>query len=381
MVNSEISLDRLKQFGPKAYIHLDRLCHNYSEIQNHAKSCEIMSIVKTNAYGHGAVLISKALAKFGCKWFGVFTYEEGIELRKGGIKQNIFVLSKMNIDSIESAIEFKFSLNLSSWEDFSLLKNYYQKYKVLPKVHIKIDTGMSRLGFDFSDVEKVLDKISSFKELECEGVYSHFSTADEGDLGYAKTQLSRFQSMLDKAKKNEIFFRFIHCSNSGSLLNLPESQFNMFRVGLLLYGALPSKEVPTSLPIKPVMDFKGTIVSLRKVRGNTPVSYGGIWISTKETTIGVIQTGFADGLPRPWYEKGVVGYNGRYYPISGRICMDQFMVDFGDDTVQIGDDVLLWGDDGENKISVEKISDVICSTPYVVFTSLSERVKRIDISE
>jgi alanine racemase len=372
-------MDGLSQTGPKAYIHLDRLNHNFSEIKNRADNCSLMCIVKTDAYGHGGVLVSKTLEGAGCQWFGVFTHEEGIELRNAGVNQNIFVLCKLNKEALEAAVEYKFSLNLSSWEDFGLLEQFYRKNQILPKVHLKIDTGMTRLGFDFKDTESVLEKILEFRPLDCEGIYSHFATADEGELTYAHTQLKRFQSIIQKAEKKGIQFRYIHCSNSGALLTLPKSRFNMLRVGLLLYGVYPSDEVPQTIPVKPVMDFKGIVVELRKIEAGTPVSYGGIWTSKKETHIGVVQAGFADGVPRPWFEKGSVGYNGKQYPVAGRICMDQLTVDFGNDPVIIGDEVLIWGEDEKTRISVEEISKEISSTPYVIFTGLGNRVKKIPV--
>ncbi len=370
----------LTQTGPKAYIHLDRLEHNFSVIQKHAENCSLMCIVKTNAYGHGGVLVSKSLEIAGCEWLGVFTHEEGIELRNAGIDQKIFVLCKLNKEALETAVEFNFSLNLSGWDDFELLETYYKDYRILPKIHLKIDTGMTRLGFNLKDTHAVLDKISNFPALDCEGIYSHFATADEGDLSYAYTQLKRFQSIIQKAENKGIHFRYTHCSNSGALLTLPESQFNMLRVGLLLYGVYPSEEVPQSINVKPVMDFKGTVVEMRKVDAGTPVSYGGVWTSKKDTQIGVVQLGFADGVPRPWFENGTIGYRGKRYPIAGRICMDQMTVDFGDDPVTIGDEVLIWGEDEKNHISIEEISREISSTPYVIFTGLSSRVKRIPVS-
>ena len=372
-------MDGMVQIGPKAYIRVDRLNHNFSVIQNLAEDCSIMCIVKTNAYGHGGVVISQALEKFGCKWFGVFTHEEGIELRNAGINQNIFILSKLNQVAIEAAVEYNFSLNLSSWKDFELLEQFYIKKQILPKVHLKIDTGMTRLGFDFKDTDVVLDKIANFNTLACEGIYSHFATADEGDLRYAHTQLKRFQTIIHKAEQKGINFRYTHCSNSGALLTLPESKFNMLRVGLLLYGVYPSDEVPRFVPVKPVMNFMGTIVEIRKINAGTSVSYGGIWTAEKDTHIGVVQSGFADGVPRPWFENGTVGYRGKRYPIAGRICMDQLTVDFGDDDITIGDDVLFWGEDNGIQISTEEISRDILSTPYVIFTGLSNRVKRVPI--
>ena len=373
-------MDGLVQTGPKAYINVDRLNHNFSLIQNHAENCSIMCIVKANGYGHGGVLVSQALQKAGCKWFGVFTHEEGIELRNAGLNQNIFILCKLNKVALEAAVEYNFSLNLSSWDDFELLEQFYSKKQILPKAHLKIDTGMTRLGFDFKDTDAVLDKIVNFKALDCEGLYSHFSTADEGDLRYAHTQLKRFQTIIHKAEQKGIRFRYTHCSNSGALLTLPESKFNMLRVGLLLYGVYPSDKVPRSIPVKSVMDFKGTVVEIRKIDAGVPVSYGGIWTSKKDTHIGVVQSGFADGVPRPWFENGTVGYRGRRYPLAGRICMDQLTVDFGNDDVAIGDEVLFWGEDHGIQISIEEISKDILSTPYVIFTGLSNRVKRIPVS-
>ena len=377
---TKINMDGLARTGPKAYIHLDRLNHNFSVIQNNAENCSIMCIVKTNAYGHGGVLVSKTLEKAGCKWFGVFTHEEGIELRDAGLDQNIFILCKLNKEALGAAVEYNFSLNLSSWDDFRLLEEYYSNNRILPKVHLKIDTGMTRLGFDFKDTDAVLDKIVNFKPLNCEGIYSHLATADEGDLRYAHTQLKRFQTILYKAEQKGVRFRYTHCSNSGALLTLPGSKFNMLRVGLLLYGVYPSDEAPHSIPVKPVMDYRGTVVELRKVDAGVSVSYGGIWTSKKDTQIGVVQSGFADGVPRPWFEKGTVGYRGKRYPLAGRICMDQLTVDFGNDDITIGEEVLFWGEDHGIQISIEEISKDILSTPYVIFTGLSKRVKRIPVS-
>jgi len=380
MVNEKFDVRSLSQTNPKAYIHLNRLRENYANIKKNAGNCTIMSIVKTNGYGHGGVLVSQILAEEGCNWFGVFTHEEGIELREAGIKQNIFILCKMNLEGIEAAIEHNLILNLSSWIDFQMLEWFYRKNQVLPKVHLKIDTGMTRLGFDLCDTEYVLEKIVTFKELDCQGVYSHFATADEGDLSYAHTQLERFKSILNTATQKGIQFKYKHFSNSGALLSLPDSQFNMLRVGLLLYGVYPSNEVPRTLKVKPVMNFKGTVVEIRKIKAGVPVSYGGVWTAKKETNIGIIQAGFADGVPRPWYENGYVEYNGKQYPIAGRICMDQMTVDFGDDTVAIGNEVNFWGGKTKSNVSIEEIAKSISSTPYVILTGLGSRVSRIPLS-
>jgi alanine racemase len=365
--------------GPKAYIHVDRLQTNFLEIQKQTKMCTIMAIVKTNAYGHGAELVAQSLSKVGCEWFGVFTHQEGIDLRRGGINKNIFILCKISEAAIHAAVHHDFTLNLSGWEDFTHLESYYQNYKKLPKVHLKIDTGMTRLGFKLDESEAVLDKIKSFEPLICNGIYTHFSTADEGNLDYTYSQIKRFQFVINQAENSGHSFQYKHCANSGGVLNIPDLDFNMVRVGLLMYGAYPSDQVSKSISVKPVMNFKGTVVELRKIKSGIPVSYGGIWTSTSDTQIGVVQAGFADGVPRPWNENGMVGLRGKQFPIAGRICMDQLMVDFGNEPIEIGDEVLFWGKEDEHEITVEDISEKIGLTPYVLFTNLSHRVKRIPI--
>jgi len=372
-------MSKLLESEPKAYIHVNRLQNNFLQIQKHSKMCNIMAIVKTNAYGHGAELVAQSLSKVGCEWFGVFTHEEGLVLRRDGIKKNIFILCKINEAAIHAAVHHNFTLNLSGWDDFTRLESYYKKYKDLPNVHLKIDTGMTRLGFNLDESEAVLDKIKSFKPLNCNGIYTHFSTADEGSLDYTHKQIKRFQSVINQAEKSGHSFQYKHCANSGGVLNIPELNFNMVRVGLLLYGAYPSDQVSKSIPVKPVMNFTGTVVDIRKINSGIPVSYGGIWTSSSSTQIGVIQAGFADGVPRPWNENGMVGFRGNQFPIAGRICMDQLMVDFGNEPVEIGDEVLFWGQDDRHEITVEEISRKIGLTPYVLFTNLSQRVKRIPI--
>ena len=176
-------------------------------------------------------------------------------------------------------------------------------------------------------------------------------------------------------------FKFIHCSNSGAVLNLENSYFNMVRVGMLLYGALPSNEVIDNIGIKPVMSFCGSIVNVRKVKKNTPVSYGGVYKTASDTNIAVIQTGFADGFPRPWFEYGYVIYNGQKFKIAGRVCMDQLMIDFGNVVPELGDDVLFFGDNQIGQLPVEIIADQINSTPYVLFTAIGGRTKIIYIDE
>lgn len=363
--------------GPKAIIHLDNLVHNYRQIKKRVGDIPIMTVVKANGYGHGAVAVAQALRDEGVNFFAVFTLEEAQELRDNGIDGNILIFSRMNSEFVESAYDLDLTLILSQKDDIDTLNKFYESTGKKLKVHLKIDTGMTRLGIAYEDTRNVLESIKSSSTLNCEGIYSHFATADEGDPSYAKWQLEQFNNALSIAEEIGIEFKYRHFSNSGAILNLPESNFDMVRVGMLLYGAYPSNEVPQILDLKPVMEYTAPIVTLRKVEKDVYISYGGKYKTDKHSNIGVIQCGFADGLPRPWYTDGYVMYKNKKYKIAGRICMDQLTVDFGTTIPNVGDEVLLMGINDNGAIPAEEISQNIKSTPYVLFTAIGGRTERI----
>ena len=370
-----------KIIGPKAHINLGRCRSNLAAIKKSVGDKRLLCVVKANGYGHGAVQIAKSISKIKNVQFAVFSIDEALELRNAKIKNEILVFSKLQKNNIELAYEGNITLNISSFDDIKHIQSFYLKNKVSPKFHLKFDTGMTRLGFDLNDAKAIYKRLSKSLHPYIEGVYTHFATADEGDLSYAEKQLNDFKTVIEKVENFGIKFKFIHCSNSGAVLNLEESYFNMIRVGMLLYGALPSNEVSDNIGIKPVMSFCGSIVNVRKVKKNTPVSYGGVYKTTSDTNIAVIQTGFADGFPRPWFEGGYVIYAGKKFMIAGRVCMDQLMIDFGNVVPEIGDDVLFFGDNQIGHLPVEIIADKINSTPYVLFTAIGGRTKLIYIDE
>lgn len=363
--------------GPKAYIHLNSLTHNYRIIKQHLDNSPIMAVVKANGYGHGSIECAKKLEKEGCTFFAVFTFQEALELRDAGIKSDILVFSRIQKDILAESVNQNIILNVSGQNDFELLNEFYDVSGKSPTFHLKIDTGMTRLGVSYDYVHEAYDWLMSNLHLKCEGIYSHYATADEGDISYAQWQLNRFNQMLILAEDMGIHFKYRHFSNSGAVLNLPNSKFDIVRVGMLLYGAFPSDEVPIDVDIKPVMEFRGPIVDTRRIKAGTKVSYGGFWESKKDTTIGVIQTGFSDGFPRSWFKAGFVVYKGKNFSIAGRICMDQFMVDFGNEDVNIGDDVLLFGENSNESLHMEEIAQQIQTTPYVLMTGIHGRTERI----
>ena len=364
-----------KTIGPSVVIHINRLIKNYDQIKKKLSRSNLMIVVKANAYGHGGIACANALEKHGCKSFAVFSISEGIQLRDAGITSDILIFSKFNNSYLELAIKHNLILNISNIKDLIDLKAFSKKNKKSPRFHMKFDTGMTRLGLNIDEANEAFKILSKNNELKYEGLYSHFATADEGDLSFAYKQVEKFKDILNKAELFGLQFKTIHFSNSGAVLNIDQKDFNLIRVGMLIYGAYPSNEVPKDIDLQPVMEFKAPIVEVRRVDKGTQISYGGVYKTEKESNIGVVQCGFADGIPRPWYKNGFVGYKGKNYKIAGRICMDQFMVNFEDDVPSQGDEVLIFGSNDYNSISMETIAEEIESTPYVIATGINGRTE------
>ncbi len=368
-------------YKPVAEIHLDRLIRNYRKIQNYVEDALVLPVIKANAYGHGLIRIAKALQGEGVTFFSVFTLGSAIKLRENGISGNILIFSRFTKDLLQLAVEFDITLSIACKDDIQLLIDFFQKTERCPKLHLKVDTGMSRLGIDYDEVQTVLEQLKVHPEIHLEGIYSHFATADEGDPSYAELQLSRFSKVVKLSKQLEFEIKYYHIANSGAVLNLPESFFNLVRVGMLMYGAYPSDETSECIAVEPVMSFKAPIVLVRGVKAGVPVSYGSVYTPDSDSYIGVVQAGFVDGVPRNWFERGYVGYRGKNYNIAGRICMDQFMVNFGNEKPQIGDDVLIFGNDGTNQIPIEDIASDINLTPYVLMSAIGGRTERVYIND
>ena len=367
--------------SPIIQINLGRLIENARLIKERAKDAEVLAVVKANAYGHGAITVSRALEATGIRYLGVFSIDEAIELRKEGIKAKILIFERLTYETIRLAPENSVIINISWFGDLELLKIAMKNRIKLPEFHLKLDTGMSRLGIPYLEATSFINEIKAQLGVEPEGIYSHLSTSDEGDLSFAYEQKHRFDLAIEKIN-NICSPKWIHIANSGGLVNMPDSFYNMVRVGMLLYGANPSSEIIDPIPTQPVMNFKGEIVLVRRVEAGTPVSYGALYRPLSDSYLAVIQVGFADGIPRPWFERGFILFRGKPYRIAGRICMDQFMVDFGELKPPEGEQVLIWGKDGNNSLPVEQISRDIGLSPYAIFTGLGgKRIKRELLNE
>ena len=363
--------------NPKAIVHLDRLDRNYKILSNSVNGKRIMAVVKANAYGHGAIECSKTLEDQGCDFFSVFTVEEAKELRNAGLKSDILILSKLEKESIQAAIDNDLIVNISSIDDLDSIISFLEKNGLSPRFHMKIETGMNRLGFDLSDISFSIGKLLDYKNLNCEGIYTHYATSDEGDLSYAHLQRKRFEQALEIANEMGYTFKYKHISNSGGLLNELSSNTNLLRLGILLYGIYPSKDVEKKYVLEPVLEFKAPIVDYRKTQKGAMVSYGGLYTTKKDTTIGIIQCGFADGFPRPWFEKGYVFYNGKSFKIAGRVCMDQFMVNTNLQKIPVGEEAVILGQMGNQSITAEEMASELGTIPYEILTGLNQRIPRV----
>jgi alanine racemase len=360
-------------------ISLKNLDYNLSVIRNIIKDRKIMGIVKANAYGHGILEISKRLENQNIDYLGVAFIEEALHLRQNGIETPILVLGGIDNEQIDMFLENDITITGSSIEKLEAISTEAKKLNKIAKVHLKIDTGMSRIGVQWNKVEPFLKRAFELPHLNIEGIFSHFVSSSL-NLELTDTQLERFKkvlNILDKYTKRENLI--IHLSNSGGVANdIKSSYFNMIRTGLSLYGYSPIKSFQNKL--KPMMSFE-TKVSFFKVlpKGST-VGYDATYTTKEDTRIVTLPVGYADGYSRSLSNKGKVIIRNKEYPIAGRICMDQCMVDIGSDgEAYNGDDVLLWGNDGKDSIDLWEVSKLADKSIYDMMCSISQRVPRVYI--
>jgi len=350
-----------------AVINVRNYLDNLRFFQTHCAPAKVMPVVKANAYGHGAVQLAKAAQKIGIDYFAVAFLEEAIELRKHGISKDILVFNYIEPDLLHIAMENNITITLYSWEQ--LWK--YTKYVWRPKAHIKIDTGMRRLGVY---PEEAKDFIESARNVgfEVEGAYTHFAVADsldDEDVKFTQQQVEKFANL-------NLDVKIKHLCNSGASVSKIVNCFDYVRVGIASYGLQPSDSV-YSEQLKPVLSWKTTVSHVKTIQPGDSVSYGRTFKAFTEMRIATIPVGYADGYWRHLSNKGYVLIHGEKCPIIGRVCMDQFMVDVTHlEDVKIGDEVILIGKQGDNIITAEEIAKLVGTINYEVTCRISERVPR-----
>lgn len=364
-----------------AVIDLDAICHNIKEVKRViGPDVKVMPVIKADGYGHGAVPIAKALNEIGADAFAVAIIEEGITLRKNGITQPIVILGYTSEYQYSSLIQYEIQPTVFCYEMAESLSKIAAALGQNAKIHIKLDTGMNRIGFKPTrESLEIVKKISKLPNIKIEGIFTHFACADEADKTSAKKQKAEYDKFIGWLSEEEIEIPVKHVSNSASIIDMKDWRMDMVRSGIITYGLYPSEEVSKDvLDLRPAMSLKTHIVYIKEVGPGEGVSYNHTFVTKRNTKIATIPVGYADGYPRALSSKGRVLIRGQYAPIIGRICMDQFMVDVTDiPDVSVMDEVTLVGVDGENRISVEEVANGAGSFNYEFVCGVSKRVPRV----
>jgi alanine racemase len=369
-----------KGYRVKANVNLDAIYRNLTRIKALLpETTKLCAVIKTDGYGHGAVPIAKK-TKGVADWFAVATTEEALELRKAGVKEPILILGFTASDCFESLIVNDIRPTIYEVEDAKALSQVAKKLGKVAKLHIKLDTGMGRLGFwadSEQSVEQILE-ISKLENLEIEGMFTHFAKADELDKTSVNHQLKLFENMAETLKAKGLQIPILHCANSAGIIDSHGRNFNMARAGIIVYGLYPSDEVcKERLELEPALELKSHIVYLKEVEAGRGISYGSTFITDKKMKIATIPVGYGDGYPRLLSNKGSVLIRGQRVPILGRVCMDQFMVDVTNvEGVCRGDEVTLIGKDGNEEILADEIAKLTGTINYEVVCDLGKRIPR-----
>lgn len=364
-----------------AEINLDAMCSNVSQALERMKPAKLMAIIKTDAYGHGAVRSAKALDEIGVYAFGVATPGEALELRRAEIKNPILILGYVFEEYFDRMIENDIDLALFDLNTAKLLNSHAEKLGKKARAHIKADTGMGRIGFQPCDESaEIIKEIAALNNIEIDGMFTHFACADSKDKASVNRQIERFTNFVAKVKSEGVSLPIVHCYNSASIVDFDKPLFDMVRCGIITYGLEPSDEVSkTNIKLQKVMSIKSHVAYVKKVGAGFTVSYGSTYVTDKETEIATIPVGYGDGYPRTLSNKGMVLIGGHFAKIIGRVCMDQFMVDVTGLGVSRGDEVILMGSDGENSITAEEIGDLSGRFNYELVCDINKRVPRVYI--
>ena len=358
-------------------VDLEQLARNLQALRAHVGGRAVMPILKANAYGHGLVPVARRLEQEGVDYLGVAYVEEGILLRRAGIQSPILVLGGILGDQVPLFIEHGLTLTASSVDKIRAIDAVASQLGRRARVHLKLDTGMERIGVHWYSADALCDAALAARHVDVEGVYSHFARSEDEDPAYTATQLSRFRDVLEAWAGRGLQPRYRHIANSGAVLQHPDAWFDMVRPGISLYGVSPGGDLSLPEGVRPALRWVSRVVYFKVVKPGNPVSYGSTWAPERMTRVVTVPVGYGDGYFRAMSDKAQVLIGGRRYPVVGRICMDQLMVDIGDDSAFNGDEVVLLGSQGDAAITAEDLAGWADSIPYEVLTNINTRVPRV----
>ncbi len=385
MIMNESVFNRIQ-----ADIDLDAIRYNIETMKSlNAPDRKTLLVIKADAYGHGAVKIAKEMDDL-ADYFAVAMVPEAIELRRAGIEKPILILGYTDEAEYDMVIENDITVAMYDLERAEALSNRALEKGKKARVHIKVDSGMSRIGFQ-CNASGVADaaKMSELKGLDVEGIFTHYAKADYFDKSDAQKQYKRFMWFIEQLEELGVSLKLKHIDNSAGAMELHSDKTNMMRLGIVIYGLYPSEEIDKKIVLKPAMSLKAKVIHVKELEAGRGIGYGWTYVTDRPTKVATVSAGYADGYPRALSNKGRVLINGQYAPILGRVCMDQIMVDVsnigtGDSSaavepVKVGDEVVLFGRQGDNSISVEEVAGPANSFNYEEVCNISRRVPRVYI--
>ncbi len=361
-----------------AEIDLGAIRYNFSQIKKRiAPHVKILVAVKANAYGHGMLEVSRALAACGVDYFGAGTVDEALQLKKARLNIPILNLTAIARREAEAIVDNNIIQTVPDAVMAAMLNNIAQKKKKKQKVHLKIDTGMGRLGIWHDEAINFINQTSKLKNLLIDGIFTHFSSADE-DMVATGLQINNFLSLLKELKSAGINIKYKHAANSAAAINYNSAHLNIIRPGVMIYGLYPSLSLKDTISLKPALSLKSRISCIKFTPRGRHISYGGTYVTRKKTKIAIVPIGYGDGYNRLLSNRGEVLIREKRAPVIGRVCMDQIMVDVGAiNSVKISDEVILIGRQGSESVTAEEIA-VLCNTiPYEVTCWIGARVPKI----
>ena len=362
----------------RAIIDLGAISHNVAAIRKKIGDQKgLMTVVKADGYGHGAVEVSRTALRSGADSLAVALPEEGQHLRKAGIEASILVLGLIQPEEAWKVVSSRLDQTVSSIALLEALDREAGRASTQVNVHVKVETGLGRIGVEPHDAASFLRRARSYRNLKVAGLFSHFSAADERDKTFSMHQLQLFEETMREIEHAGIELPQRHMANSAATLDLPQSYYDMVRPGLIIYGLYPSTEVSHSIDVKPAMTLKTRLCYLKTVPPGTPISYGRTFVTPKQTRVATLPLGYGDGYRRALANKGEVLVRGRRVPVIGRICMDMCMIDVSDvPDVQAGDEAIVFG----GELTAEEVAAKIGTINYEVVTTVGKRVPRLYVN-
>jgi alanine racemase len=361
-----------------AVIDLEALEHNFKEAMRRAGGRKVLAVVKAGAYGHGAVEVSRRLLGLGADMLGVALVEEGEELREAGIEAPILVMGALFPEQADAVVSLRLTPVVFDISFAEVLSEAARRLKTSVSVHVKIDTGMGRIGIEPEKAHDVIEKLQRLGAIDVQGLMTHFADADLQNKLFAAKQMDRFEGLLRTLEARGIHIPLIHAANSAAVLDFGRALFTMVRPGLMVYGYNPLEQGAVSTDLRPVLSLITRIAFIKKVPADVPISYGRTFVTKRESIIATLPIGYADGYSRALSNKGEVLVRGVRAPVVGRVCMDMCMIDVTDvPDVRAGDEVVLIGHQGSDRITADDIAAMTGTISYEVLCGISNRVPRI----